>query len=512
MSLMSSLINSSQPKQHVLPAFAQVDNAEEVPKLYGEPQDEKIIPIYEKKDMEDVAVQVNHLEKVQDLEKTQKTLQENLDLKEEIARLKAKLLKKDNKLDDVNAKLERQRVGFLRDTALLRREKSDLELRNIQLGKNNDQLQNDKVQLEQDKAQLQQEKNLLQQGNQQISTRNDAIQAQYDQSMIDLNQMTTEKTEICNALEVPQEASLQSIKDKISDKNLLLERIGADLNQERQEKAEKQQTIQDLQGNIGALENEKNGLNRQVVELRNTVQNLEVEKNNLNRRCQVLQGTVNGLNDSNLKLTKLTNSQSVENYKLFAIRDYVNKTVVPNPLNSIKELRWGKTQENWQYEGTTWNRIYYDIINELRFTAFVPNCHDISTIQEQWPIQWRPEQLCYGRAPNNLSFSGMVGAKNYRIYTCKGFGSKYEKGFKNLDNPKDLNDFYYNCLCLNKGYKLGESIIPGADFAAYLIPDKYNVEKIYWNVLFAKGTLVYMGTNDDNENRRRNFFESINIY
>lgn len=153
---------------------------------------------------------------------------------------------------------------------------------------------------------------------------------------------------------------------------------------------------------------------------------------------------------------------------------------------SLEAGGWGKTDEVINYEGTSWNGVYFDM-NGLHFAAALPN-YSGTLLQN-----------------GTVSLSGQAqGDARYVIITS------FNPGFT---PPKSIEGFVKIVQEANPTYSVFaiDAKELGAKYAIDMIPMN-NEDVIFWRLISTKDRLIKMGTNDVNENRRLNFFESIYIY
>ena len=145
---------------------------------------------------------------------------------------------------------------------------------------------------------------------------------------------------------------------------------------------------------------------------------------------------------------------------------------------------WGKTEEVMEYEGTTWNAVYFNM-NGLSFTASIPN-YSGTMLQN-----------------GIVSLEGKVEEDNgYVIITS------LDQGFT---TPKSRKKFIKMIQEANPEYTVVsiDSKKLGSKYAVDLIP--IDQDAAFWRFLSTDDRLIKMGTADANENRRLNFFESMLI-
>lgn len=154
-------------------------------------------------------------------------------------------------------------------------------------------------------------------------------------------------------------------------------------------------------------------------------------------------------------------------------------------INSLEAGGWGKAEEVKEFEGANWNGIFFDM-NGLHFTASIPN-YSGASLQN-----------------GEVTLKGVVkGEADYIVSTS------FNSGFMPI---KSKQEFIKIIKEANPDFTITEvdSKNLGARYAVDLIP-KNQKDKEYWRLLL-KDRLVKMKTTDTNENRRRNFFESIYIH
>jgi hypothetical protein len=146
---------------------------------------------------------------------------------------------------------------------------------------------------------------------------------------------------------------------------------------------------------------------------------------------------------------------------------------------------WGKTKETFQYEGATWDGVYFDM-NGLNLQAFIPN--------------YSGAALQNGEVSINGSVNEEIG---YLIATS--FNS-------NFTPPKTAKQFVKMIQDANPSHVINvvDSKKLKAKYAVDLIPKNQN-DTAFWRFISTNNRLIKMGTDDTNGNRRLYFFESLSI-
>lgn len=154
-------------------------------------------------------------------------------------------------------------------------------------------------------------------------------------------------------------------------------------------------------------------------------------------------------------------------------------------MTSIEAAGWGKTEEIVEFEGVNWNGVYFDM-NRCYFTANVPNYSGALMQNEMVSVR--------GHVEDNFA---------YLISTT------IDKGFT---PPKSKQEFVKMIQEANPDYNV-KAISAGkfgAKYAVDLIPINQE-NSAFWRFLSTNNRLIQMGTNDNNNNRRSYFFDSIFI-
>lgn len=147
---------------------------------------------------------------------------------------------------------------------------------------------------------------------------------------------------------------------------------------------------------------------------------------------------------------------------------------------------WGKTEEIFQHEGTTWNGVFFDM-NGLNFLASIPNYS--GTVFQNGIVNLK------GNIKEDIG---------YVITTS------FNPGFT---PPKTAQEFAKMIQNANPSYLINiiSSENLGARYAIDMIPINQE-DTIFWRFLSTTDRLIKMGTNDTNENRRLYFFEGLYIH
>lgn len=155
-------------------------------------------------------------------------------------------------------------------------------------------------------------------------------------------------------------------------------------------------------------------------------------------------------------------------------------------ISHLEAGGWGKTDEVFEHEGTTWNGVFFDM-NGLNFTASIPNYS--GTVMQN----------------NEVNLKGSVKEGNIRY----GIITSFNPGFT---PPKSIKEFAKLVQEANPNYMINIIKIkkPGTKYVVDLIPAN-SQETIFWRFISTKDRLIEMGTSDTHENRRQYFFESIEI-
>jgi hypothetical protein len=149
---------------------------------------------------------------------------------------------------------------------------------------------------------------------------------------------------------------------------------------------------------------------------------------------------------------------------------------------SLQADGWGKTEQVIEFEGTTWNGIYFDL-NGLNLTASIPN-YSGASLQN-----------------GTVSMTGSVGDAGFAILTSMNSGFK---------PPKTIQEFVKLVQDANPEFVVS-AIDPkkfGVKYAVDLAPVNQD-ETVFWRFLSTKDRLIQLGTADANANRRVYFFDSV---
>lgn len=147
---------------------------------------------------------------------------------------------------------------------------------------------------------------------------------------------------------------------------------------------------------------------------------------------------------------------------------------------------WGKSEEVFEYEGTMWNGVYFDM-NSLSFSASIPN-YSGTVLQN-----------------GLVSLNGNIEEDAGYVIT-----TSFNPGFT---PPKSLQEFVKMIQDANPNYLINvvESKKLGAKYAVDIIPINQE-DTAFWRFLSTKDRLIKLGTDDTNANRRLYFFESLYIH
>jgi hypothetical protein len=170
-------------------------------------------------------------------------------------------------------------------------------------------------------------------------------------------------------------------------------------------------------------------------------------------------------------------------FSLFAVSIFL--TLFALQISVLEAASWGDTEEVSEYEGVTWNGVFFDL-NGLYFTASIPNYSGASLQNNDVKVE--------GNADGNL----------YGIVTT--FNGKYSP-------PSSLNKFIKSIEELNPGYIVSaiDAHRFGAKYAVELVPSDLNNPLIV-RFFCTKNRIIQMGTIDTNLNRRAFFFDSLLIH
>ncbi len=152
---------------------------------------------------------------------------------------------------------------------------------------------------------------------------------------------------------------------------------------------------------------------------------------------------------------------------------------------SLEAAHWGQTKKVVDYEGTLWNKVYF-VVNGLDFTLSMPNYY-ASTLQNGIVS-------LHGEAEKGVNYS-------ISTYFCGGytFSASLEGFVKSTQN-----EFPETIVVAI------ESETYGAKFVVDVIP-KNPEDSNFRRILCTGDNSIVMLTNDNNEKRRNEFFESIFI-
>ncbi len=146
---------------------------------------------------------------------------------------------------------------------------------------------------------------------------------------------------------------------------------------------------------------------------------------------------------------------------------------------------WGASKEVIEFENASWDKVFFDM-NDLYFTAFLPG--------------YQSAQLSNGL----ICLYGVVGEAGYIITTSFNPGdapANSEKKFLKL--VQEANPDHIATSINSK--KLG------VNYAVDLIPVNQD-DTAYWRFMATNDRLIKMGTDDDSESRRNNFFDSFHKF
>lgn len=155
-------------------------------------------------------------------------------------------------------------------------------------------------------------------------------------------------------------------------------------------------------------------------------------------------------------------------------------------VSSLEAGGWGKTEEVLEYEGTSWNGVYFDM-NGLSFTASIPNFSGA--------IMKNSETYLKGQVTEGAM---------YIIATSMNPGFKPPKTLKEF--VKIIQDANPTCSVIAVNTKKA-----GVKYAVDIMPIKQE-DTTFFRFISTKDRLIKMGTEDVNANRRHHFFESLNIH
>ncbi len=156
----------------------------------------------------------------------------------------------------------------------------------------------------------------------------------------------------------------------------------------------------------------------------------------------------------------------------------LNAAVISGPAS------WGKTKEVVEFGGTTWNGVYYNV-NGLKFEALIPNYSGASLSGAFTSLRGRIEpDIGY---IIELQFDAKCKVKSIK---------------KMVKEIEDANPDHHVRIVDSKNQAI--------KYAIDLIPKDTNSEA-FWRFIVANDRFIKMGTNDSNESRRMNFFESFSI-
>lgn len=152
---------------------------------------------------------------------------------------------------------------------------------------------------------------------------------------------------------------------------------------------------------------------------------------------------------------------------------------------NLEASGWGKNEQIYELEENVWNEVYFDM-NGLNLTAWVPNYNGARLQNGMVSIS--------GVAENNFG---------YVITTT------YNTGFS---PPKTLKEFVKLIQNANPEFTVvtANAKLFGAKYAVDLIP-RNQEDAVYWRFLSTNDRLIRMGTDDTNNYRISNFFDSIHI-
>lgn len=153
---------------------------------------------------------------------------------------------------------------------------------------------------------------------------------------------------------------------------------------------------------------------------------------------------------------------------------------------ALEASGWGKTNKVSQYEGTAWNGVYFDLEN-LNLKASIPNYSG-------------------GQFQNGDVFLRGIIESDDAGYVIM---SSYNAGFA---PPKTLEKFVKMIQDANPEHLV--NAVDANKFGALYVVDLIPVDHTdsnFWRFLSSEDRLIRMGTDDSNEHRRINFFESVYI-
>lgn len=188
-------------------------------------------------------------------------------------------------------------------------------------------------------------------------------------------------------------------------------------------------------------------------------------------------------------------------------------------VSYLEASGWGNTQEAIEYEETLWNRVYFDM-NGLHMTAFIPNY--CGTVLQGNYVSMRGRIIEDNNQECCVPFSGRIVseniqegyaslpgimADNVRYVIGTSFYPEYNPPESNFEFLNIVQEAYPDNLILpiNNCESLG--VLYGVDILPLDEEDT-----CFWRFLSTNDRLIKMRTNDTNENRRRNFFECIQIH
>ncbi len=151
---------------------------------------------------------------------------------------------------------------------------------------------------------------------------------------------------------------------------------------------------------------------------------------------------------------------------------------------SLEAGGWGTTKEVVEFDNISWQQIFYDM-NDVYFTALLPN--------------YQSGQINNGF----VTLYGLIDDYGYIVTTP----------FMSPFNPPNSAEKFAK-LIQDANPEFIVTSIDASNLGAKYAVDLISVDQetlLYWRFLSTKNRLIKMGTEDSNESRRQNFFDSIRV-